>query len=165
MRLVLGGQFLSGVDTRPQAIAQAWLVLDLRRWAVALAMIATLQFLPMLVLSLCSGVLADRLPRRYLLLVTQTVLMLQDVVVAALRHLAGRARKRGPDRQLRAEPGEDLRHADDVLPTPAVGLPDVHVRRSRSDARPRTGDHASPAPDADIRVHGGEPHLTEHDPV
>ena len=77
-------QFLSGIGTWSQAIAQAWLVLDLTHSAVALGTITMLQFLPMLALSLFGGVVADRLPRRRVLIVTQISLTLQAVTLGTL---------------------------------------------------------------------------------
>ena len=77
-------QFLSGIGTWSQAIAQAWLVLDLTHSAVALGTITMLQFLPMLIFSLFGGVVADRLPRRRVLIVTQIALTLQAVTLGVL---------------------------------------------------------------------------------
>jgi MFS family permease len=77
-------QLVSGIGTWAQTVAQAWLVLQLTGSAIALGGITTLQFLPMLVFPLLSGVIADRLPRRKVLIVTQVGAMLQAVVLAAL---------------------------------------------------------------------------------
>ena len=78
-------QLVSGIGTWAQTIAQAWLVLQLtNNSAVALGTITTLQFLPMLVFPLLGGVIADRLPRRKLLIGTQTGAMVQAVVLGVL---------------------------------------------------------------------------------
>lgn len=78
------GQLLSGIGTWSQAIAQAWLVLDLTHSAVALGTITMLQFAPMLAFSLFDGVIADRLPRRQLLIGTQIALTLQAATLGIL---------------------------------------------------------------------------------
>jgi MFS family permease len=77
-------QLASGIGTWAQTVAQAWLVLELTHSAVALGTIATLQFLPMLVFPLLGGVIADRLPRRRLLIATQVGAMLQAAALGLL---------------------------------------------------------------------------------
>ncbi len=77
-------QLVSNVGTWSQTIAQSWLVLRLTGSPAALGLITTLQFLPMLVFPLLGGVIADRLPRRRLLLATQAGAMLQAVLLGAL---------------------------------------------------------------------------------
>jgi MFS family permease len=49
-----------------------------------LGLISTLQFLPMLLFSLPAGALTDRLPKRKLIMVTQTIFMIQAFVLSAL---------------------------------------------------------------------------------
>jgi MFS family permease len=83
-RLYFAGQLVSQTGTWMQNIAQAWLVLELTGSALALGTVTALQFVPVLVLSLPGGMLADRVPRRRLLIVTQTLAMLQAFVLAAL---------------------------------------------------------------------------------
>ena len=77
-------QLVSGIGTWAQTVAQAWLVLQLTGSAIALGAITTLQFLPMLVFPLLSGVIADRLPRRKVLIATQVGAMTQAVLLALL---------------------------------------------------------------------------------
>lgn len=67
-----------------QRVAQAWLVLQLTDSPFALGLVSTLQFLPLLALSLVGGVLADRFPKRRVLIVTQTAMAVQSVLLAAL---------------------------------------------------------------------------------
>ena len=50
-----------------QATAQGWLVLELTDSAAALGLVAALQALPTLLLSVVAGVIADRVDRRLLL--------------------------------------------------------------------------------------------------
>ena len=54
-----------------QATAQGWLVLELTDSAAALGLVAALQALPTLLLSVVAGVIADRVDRRLLLAGTQ----------------------------------------------------------------------------------------------
>jgi len=71
-RLFASGQVVSLAGTWMQRVAQDWLVLELSGGsAVALGIAATLQFAPMLVLSLWGGMLADRYDKRRILLVVQ----------------------------------------------------------------------------------------------
>src|SRR5262245_61484606 len=56
-----------------QTITQSWLVLELTNSAFLLGLIATLQFGPILLLSVFGGILADRLVKRDILIVTQAV--------------------------------------------------------------------------------------------
>src|SRR5438045_5108699 len=64
-----------------QSIGQAWLVLELTHSAWLLGIVGALQFLPIMLLSLFGGVLADRLPKRRVLLCTQSFAMLQAAVL------------------------------------------------------------------------------------
>lgn len=83
-RLLWIGQLISQVGTWMQTTAQAWLVLELTQSPFALGFVSTLQFLPFTVLSLFGGLIADRFPKRSLLLVTQVVGLLQAAVFALL---------------------------------------------------------------------------------
>jgi len=78
------GQLLSGIGTWSQSIAISWLVLDLTHSAVDLGTVTMLQFLPILLFALYGGVIADRLNRRKLLLVTQIALAAEAVVLGVL---------------------------------------------------------------------------------
>lgn len=76
-RLFWFGQLISLIGTWMQTTAQAWLVLELTHSAWLLGVVGALQFLPVLLLALFGGVLADRLPKRTVLLCTQSSAMLQ----------------------------------------------------------------------------------------
>ena len=80
-RLFWFGQLISLIGTWMQSIGQAWLVLELTHSAWLLGVVGALQFLPVMLLSLFGGVLADRLPKRKVLLFTQSFAMLQAVVL------------------------------------------------------------------------------------
>ena len=79
-----GSQLVSGIGSWAQGLAQAWLVLELTGSPVALGTVTMLQFLPMLVFPLLGGVIADRWPRRRLLIATQVVALTQAVVLGLL---------------------------------------------------------------------------------
>lgn len=83
-RLFWAGQLVSLVGTWMQTVGQAWLVLELTNSPFKLGLIGTLQFGPMLLFSLVAGAFADRLPKRRVILGTQTVLMLQAFALAGL---------------------------------------------------------------------------------
>ena len=71
-RLYMAGAIVSNVGTWMQRVAQDWLVLELTDGSgTALGITTGLQFLPMLLLSVYGGVLADRYSKRKLLVVTQ----------------------------------------------------------------------------------------------
>jgi len=83
-RLFWVGQLLSLVGTWMADVALAWLVLDLTESSVRLGAVMTVRFAPTLFFSLFGGVLADRFPKRRILLVAQSVLLAQALVLAAL---------------------------------------------------------------------------------
>src|ERR1700736_548466 len=83
-RLFWFGQMISLTGTWMQSIGQAWLVLSLTHSAWLLGIVGALQFLPVMFLSLFGGVLADRLPKRKVLLFTQSSAMIQAFVLWTL---------------------------------------------------------------------------------
>ncbi len=74
-RLFFTGQLVSLVGTWMQTVAQAWLVLQLTGDPLLLGVVAAMQFLPVMVLGLFGGLIADALPKRPTLIVTQVVQM------------------------------------------------------------------------------------------
>ena len=70
-RLFVSGQVLSLVGRWMFFTTQDWLVVQLGGHGTALGTVVALQFLPTLLLSPYTGVLADRFPKRTILLVTQ----------------------------------------------------------------------------------------------
>ena len=78
------GQLVSTTGTWMQSTAQAWLVLQLTDSPFAIGLVAVFQFFPVMVLALIGGVIADRLPRYRLVLVTQTLSMLLAAVFGVL---------------------------------------------------------------------------------
>jgi len=78
------GQLVSVSGTWMQTTAQAWLVLKMTNSPLALGTVTMLQFLPVTLLTLFGGVLADRLPKRKVVFCTQTVAALQALLLAFL---------------------------------------------------------------------------------
>jgi MFS family permease len=75
-RLFVVGQGTSLIGFWMQSVAQGWLVYRLQERPLDVGKVAFAGYLPILFLSPVAGVVADRLPRRAMLLVTQTLLML-----------------------------------------------------------------------------------------
>ena len=71
-RLYFVGTIVGQSGTWMQTVTQSWLVLQLTNSPLKLGLISTLQSGPLLLLSLFTGVLADRVNRRTLLFITQT---------------------------------------------------------------------------------------------
>lgn len=83
-RLFWSGQLVSQVGTWMESTGLAWLVLILTRSPFALSTVVTVQFTPILLFSLFGGVIADRMPKHRLLVITQAVLMTQAAILAVL---------------------------------------------------------------------------------
>ncbi len=75
-RLFIVGQGISLIGFWMQSVAQGWLVYRLREHPLDLGKVAFAGYLPILFLAPLAGVIADHLPRRPVLLATQTLLML-----------------------------------------------------------------------------------------
>src|ERR1700677_2496017 len=76
-----------------QSIAQDWLIFSLTHSSTAVGITMALQFLPILVLGLHAGAVADRLPKRRILLTTQTLNAITSgtlavITIAGLTHPA-----------------------------------------------------------------------------
>src|SRR6266545_2269684 len=83
-RLYWLGQLVSQTGSWMQTTAQAWLVLQLTHSPFALGLVTTLQFLPVMLLSLFGGVLADRVNRHRMIIMTQTAAMVVAAIFGAL---------------------------------------------------------------------------------
>ena len=83
-RLFWTGQCVSLIGTWMQNIGQAWLVLQITGSPFKLGVVNAMQWLPVMLLSFAAGPLVDRYPKRRILLVTQTALMLLALVLSAL---------------------------------------------------------------------------------
>ncbi|HVD02973.1 MAG TPA: MFS transporter [Candidatus Dormibacteraeota bacterium] len=71
-RYFFSGQLVSVTGSWLQSTAQAWLILELTHSAFMLGLLVMVQFLPNLLLQPFGGVIADRFPKRTLLLFTQS---------------------------------------------------------------------------------------------
>lgn len=86
-RLYWSGAFLSNVGTWMQSLAQGWLVFQLTGSTLLLGVVSFAGSIPILFLSLFGGVLADRVERRKLMIITQTGMMALAFLLAALTFL------------------------------------------------------------------------------
>ena len=71
-RLYVASQLVSFAGTWMQSLAQSWLVLELTGSGTALGTVLALQFLPTMFLAPVGGMLADRLDKRKVIMVTQS---------------------------------------------------------------------------------------------
>ncbi|HET9289283.1 MAG TPA: MFS transporter [Gaiella sp.] len=83
-RLYFAGSAVSFIGTWMQQIAAFWLVLDLTHSPVAVGALALVQTLPVTVLSLVGGSLADRVDVRRMLVACDAVLTVVAATLAAL---------------------------------------------------------------------------------
>ena len=84
-RLYAAGSVVSNTGTWMQRVAQDWLVLQLTaNSGAALGITTGLQFLPFLLLGPFSGLLADRMPKRLLLQITNVGMAVPALVLGVL---------------------------------------------------------------------------------
>lgn len=83
-RLFFYGQTISVVGTWMQTVAQNWLVWELTRSAQWLGIVNGVSAIPFVLFALWGGQLADRLPRRSILIWTQVAMMALAFALAAL---------------------------------------------------------------------------------
>lgn len=83
-RLFLAGQIISLTGTWMQTVAQSWLVYRLTHSELLLGAAAFCTHAPVLLLGPFAGVVADRYSRRAVVLTTQTLFMLQALMLAWL---------------------------------------------------------------------------------
>jgi predicted MFS family arabinose efflux permease len=83
-RLLWVGAFTSSTGTWMQEIAQNWLVLEITKSPFLLGLDAFLGDIPIFLFSLVGGVIADRMDRRKLLLISQVIQMASALTLAFL---------------------------------------------------------------------------------
>jgi predicted MFS family arabinose efflux permease len=83
-RVFFAGQAVALVGAWMQQMAQAWLVLSLTNSPLRLGLVGSLNFLPVLLFAIVGGAVADRLPKRRLLVLTQSLLGCQTLTLAVL---------------------------------------------------------------------------------
>jgi MFS family permease len=86
-RIYWFGMLVSLIGTWIQAVAQSWLVFQLTNSAFLLGVVGFLSAIPVFLLSLFGGVLADRVNKRNILIATQTSFMLLAFLLALLTQM------------------------------------------------------------------------------
>src|SRR5580693_7568558 len=84
IRIYMIGQLVSLLGDWMQQTAQAWVVWELTHKATALGIVAFLSQIPFFIFGPWVGVLADRLDKKKILLITQALAMLFAFVMAFL---------------------------------------------------------------------------------
>ncbi|EWT00694.1 MFS transporter [Intrasporangium oryzae NRRL B-24470] len=85
-RVYASGAIVSNIGTWMGRVAQDWLVLTVLtdRSASALGLVTGLQFLPFLILAPWAGMIVDRFPKRRILFLTQSALLVTALLLAVL---------------------------------------------------------------------------------
>jgi MFS family permease len=83
-RLFIGGQLVSLIGTWMQSVAQGWLVYRLTGSSLQLGLVGFASQIPVFLFSAAGGVLADRWPRRYVVMFAQAAMMTLAFILAAL---------------------------------------------------------------------------------
>jgi MFS family permease len=83
-QLFFGGQLISLTGTWMQTLAQSWLVYRLTHSAALLGAVGFASQIPVLFLGPIAGIFADRHSRQRIVIGTQTLMMVQALVMAAL---------------------------------------------------------------------------------
>ncbi len=114
-RRYFAGQLISLSGTWMQTVAAIWVILTLTDSGVAVGLTTALQFLPMLLIGAWGGLLADRIPKRRLLITTQALMAIPAIglfavtatgVVDALDGLPGGLRDGLGQRDRQPDPAE-----------------------------------------------------------
>ncbi len=82
-RRYYSGQAVSLIGTWMQMTAQSWLVLSLTHSSTSSGVIVALQTLPVLLLGPYGGVIADRVDKRRLMIVLQSAMGVQALILGA----------------------------------------------------------------------------------
>ena len=83
-RRYFAGQLVSVSGNWTQVVAEMWLILALTGSGLAVGVTSALQFLPLLLFGAWGGLLADRFPKRSLLMATQTMMVLPALALWAV---------------------------------------------------------------------------------
>ena len=84
VRLLWVGACTSSIGTWMQKVAQSWLVFEITQSPFLLGVDAFLGDIPIFLFSLFGGVVADRMDRRHLLIISQLIQMTSSIVLAIL---------------------------------------------------------------------------------
>ena len=90
-RRYFAGQVISLSGNWMQTVAEMWLVVKLTGSGTAVGLVAALQFLPILVFGAMGGVLADRMSKRKLLIVTQALMALPALALIGVLDVGANA--------------------------------------------------------------------------
>ncbi|MCL4457385.1 MAG: MFS transporter [Nitrospirae bacterium] len=83
-RLFWLGQVISLSGTWMHSVAQSWLVYSLTKSPLYLGIVASLSSLPILLFTLFGGMVADRYPKRNILIITQIMSVIPALIIAVL---------------------------------------------------------------------------------
>lgn len=83
-RLFWFGQIISLSGTWMHSVAQNWLVYSLTKSPLYLGIIASMSSLPILLFTIFGGVVADRYPKKNILIITQILSILPAITIAIL---------------------------------------------------------------------------------
>jgi MFS family permease len=83
-RLFWGGQWISLIGTWMQSVTQAWLLTRLSNSPLALGLLGAASSAPVLLLVVFGGLVSDRRNRRQVIMVTQTLSLVQALILAVL---------------------------------------------------------------------------------
>jgi MFS family permease len=83
-RRYFGGQVVSLSGNWMQNVAEMWLVVQLTGSGVSVGLTAALQFVPIMLFGAWGGLLADRMPKRRLLTITQSLMAIPALTMWAL---------------------------------------------------------------------------------
>lgn len=83
-RIFWSGQCISLLGTWMQRTALVWLVYTTTNSPFLVGLVGVAQFLPMLFFTLFTGAVVDRFPKRKILIVTQSLLMIQALALSIL---------------------------------------------------------------------------------
>src|SRR5258708_16059827 len=83
-RWYFAGQLISVSGTWMQSVAQQVVVYDLTQSPLALGLVACAQGLPSLLLTPFAGVIVEHIPRRQILVLTQTLMMVLAFILPIL---------------------------------------------------------------------------------
>jgi len=83
-RLLWGAEIFSTTGSQMQRVAIAWQVYDLTGDPLKLGLLGLARFVPIVIFGLIGGVLADQRDRRHILFISQSLLMVSSLIMAAL---------------------------------------------------------------------------------
>ena len=88
-RLLLGGSLLGAMGRHMLSVALGWELYERTHSAMALGWVGLVQALPVILLAMPAGHLADRHDRRWIVIFTQFLLTLTSLGLAAVSHFGG----------------------------------------------------------------------------